>query len=100
MDKQYVEIVSCPTCARTEINCEQIVARLKERYSAIRKPLKVAVMGCVVNGIGEGKDSDIGIAGGKDKSAIFAGGEIIATVDNEQVYDTLVKMIDERLSTR
>lgn len=100
VDKQYVEIVSCPTCARTEINCEQIVARLKERYATVRKPLKVAVMGCVVNGIGEGKDSDIGCAGGKDKSAIFAGGEIIATVDNEKLYDTLVKMIDERLSDK
>ena len=97
VDRSYVEIVSCPTCARTEIDLEHIVSYLRDRYSAVSRPLKVAVMGCIVNGVGEGKDSDIGVAGGRDKSAIFANGEILTTVPNDVLLDTLVKMIDERL---
>ncbi len=71
----YVEIVSCPTCGRTCIDVEDIANRVREATKDVRKPLRVAVMGCVVNGPGEAREADIGIAGGKDGGALFVRGE-------------------------
>ena len=73
--KDYVEIVSCPTCGRTCIPVETIAEKVRQATSDIRKPLKVAVMGCIVNGPGEAREADIGIAGGKDGGALFVKGE-------------------------
>ena len=64
----------------------------------INKHIKIAVMGCVVNGIGESKDADIGVAGGKDKSVIFVKGEPITTVNNDQVEEVLIRMIKEMIN--
>ena len=69
------EVVSCPTCGRTNIDVAGIAAEVEERLRGIDKPLKVAVMGCVVNGPGEAKGADIGIAGGKDCAMLFIKGE-------------------------
>ena len=73
--KDYVEVVSCPTCARTAIEVEALACKVREATKHIRKPLRVAVMGCVVNGPGEAKEADVGIAGGKDGGALFVKGQ-------------------------
>ena len=95
IDKDFVEIISCPTCARTEINVEELANKIAEITKNHKKPLKIAVMGCVVNGIGEGKDADFGIAGGKDKSVIFKGGEIYKTVNNSDIERELIALCEE-----
>lgn len=74
------EVISCPTCGRTNIPVAQIATAVEERLAALKTPLKVAVMGCVVNGIGEGKEADIGIAGGKDSAVLFIGGKQVRTI--------------------
>lgn len=85
----FAEVVSCPTCARTCIDVKGIATAMQEFASSLDAKLKIAVMGCVVNGIGEGKDSDIGVAGGKDKSVIFKNGEIVRTVPNDEILSAL-----------
>ena len=69
------EVVSCPTCGRTNINVAQIASEVEERLRGCNKPIKVAVMGCVVNGPGEARGADIGIAGGKDCAMLFVRGQ-------------------------
>lgn len=93
-DGPYAEVVSCPTCARTCIDVQGIATRVEEYARTLDKSVKIAVMGCVVNGIGESKGCDIGVAGGKDKSAIFREGKIIATVPNDRIFEELKKEID------
>ncbi len=73
LEKDFVEVVSCPTCGRCEYDCMGLAERVNARCAGIRKPCRVAVMGCVVNGPGEAKDCDLGIAGGKDYCIIFEG---------------------------
>ena len=73
--KDYVEVVSCPTCGRTAIEVEALARRVREATKHIRRPLRVAVMGCVVNGPGEAKEADVGVAGGKDGGALFVKGQ-------------------------
>ena len=75
-----VQLVSCPTCGRTCIDVAGIAARVEKELSDIQVPLKVAVMGCVVNGPGEAQDADIGIAGGKSGGALFGHGQLLRTV--------------------
>ncbi len=70
-----VEIISCPTCGRTCIEVAEIANRIRRETRAVKKPLKVAVMGCVVNGPGEAREADIGVAGGKDGGALFVKGQ-------------------------
>lgn len=73
--KDYVEIISCPTCGRTCIPVEDIAEQVRRATQHVRRPLKVAVMGCIVNGPGEAREADIGIAGGRDGGALFLRGE-------------------------
>ncbi len=98
IDKDYAEVIACPTCARTNINVEKLATRIEKLTMNIDRKLKIAVMGCVVNGIGESKDADIGVAGGKDKSVIFVKGEPITTVNNDQVEEVLIRMIKEMIN--
>ena len=70
-----VQLIACPTCGRTCIPVEQIARRVEAELSDVTVPLKVAVMGCVVNGLGEGREADVGIAGGKDGGALFVKGQ-------------------------
>lgn len=98
--KQEFTVIACPTCSRTSINVIDIASKLEKEYFNVRVPLKVAVMGCVVNGIGESEGADIGIAGGESKSAIFMNGEIVETVPNEQAYDVLKKYINLKINGR
>lgn len=91
----YAEVVSCPTCARTCIDVQGIATKIEEYARTLDKSVKIAVMGCVVNGIGESKGCDIGVAGGKDKSVIFREGKIIATVSNDEILGELKRQIDK-----
>lgn len=88
-----IDLISCPTCGRCEINLINIAREVEERLKNIRKPLKVAVMGCAVNGPGEAREADIGIAGGKKKVALFKKGEIIKSVPEERAVAELVEEI-------
>lgn len=92
-EKRGIEVIACPTCGRTEINLIEIAQQVKDQVSDIKKNLKVAVMGCIVNGPGEGKAADIGIAGGNGKAVLFKRGKIIKTVPETAVVDVLVDEI-------
>lgn len=97
IDKNYAEVISCPTCGRTEYNSIALAERIEKLVQNYNKPLKIAVMGCVVNGPGEAKDCDLGIAGSKDFCVIFKKGEIIKKVpfnDCEEEFIKELKKID------
>ncbi len=95
--KNAVEVISCPTCARTEINVEELANKIEEMTASIDKPLKISVLGCPLNGIGEGENSDLGIAGGKEKSVILVDGRIYKTVDNSELLEQLSRLITIKL---
>jgi (E)-4-hydroxy-3-methylbut-2-enyl-diphosphate synthase len=84
-------IVSCPTCGRTKINLIGLAQDVEEKTKHIRKNLKIAVMGCVVNGPGEAKDADIGIAGGEGCGVIFKKGQVIKKVDEKELLHEFMK---------
>ena len=94
-DKPYCEIISCPTCARTEINVQELADAVADLTKDTKKNIKIAVMGCIVNGIGEGKDADFGVAGGKDKSIIIKNGEQFKIVTNDKVLDELKILVEQ-----
>lgn len=87
-------LVSCPTCGRTRIDLIGIAAQVEERLKAIHKPVRVAVMGCVVNGPGEAREADIGIAGGDGKVALFKKGQVIRTVPETEAVEELIKEVE------
>lgn len=91
----YPTLVSCPTCGRTEVDVTGLAKRVLEYLETIKKPLHVAVMGCAVNGPGEAKNSDIGIAGGKHEYLIFKRGKIIKKVPEAEAFETLKAEIDK-----
>ncbi len=99
-DKNYVDVVSCPTCGRCSIDLEKIVTEIKLRTKDISKPIKIAVMGCVVNGLGEAGDCDFGIAGGADKSALFVGGQVVKSIPNDTIIDELMRLCGEFTNER
>lgn len=88
------QMVSCPTCGRTQIDLIHIAAEVEKRLKDVHKPIRVAVMGCPVNGPGEAKNADIGIAGGKGQGLIFKKGEIIRKVPEDQLVDELFREIE------
>ena len=93
--KNFVEVISCPTCARTEIKVAELSEAVRKATAHIKKHFTVAVMGCVVNGIGEGAHADVGVAGGRDYSAIIKKGEILRKVPNDRILDELMQTIKE-----
>lgn len=95
LKKSGIKFVSCPTCGRTKIDLIKIASEVENRISNIDKPLKVAVMGCAVNGPGEAKDADIGIAGGDGKCIIFKNGEILRSVPECDAIEELLREIEK-----
>ncbi|HEB71510.1 MAG TPA: flavodoxin-dependent (E)-4-hydroxy-3-methylbut-2-enyl-diphosphate synthase, partial [Nitrospirae bacterium] len=85
------ELISCPTCGRCEINLIDMANEVEKALAKIKKPIKVAVMGCVVNGPGEAREADIGIAGGKGEGLIFRKGVILRKVPEDQLKDALLE---------
>ena len=94
MRKTGAEIVSCPTCGRTQLDLISIANEVEKRAANIDKPIKIAVMGCAVNGPGEAREADIGIAGGNGEGLIFKKGEIIKKVPQDSLVDELMKEIE------
>jgi len=94
-NKPYCEIVSCPTCGRTEISVQKYVEEIANYCKDIKKNIKIAIMGCVVNGIGESEGADFGVAGGKEKSVIFKDGKQLEVVENKDVVKKLKELIDQ-----
>ena len=93
--KNGIEFVSCPTCGRTQIDLIGIASEVERRLQGIDKSIKVAVMGCIVNGPGEARDADIGIAGGKGEGIIFRKGEILRKVPEDMIVEELVKEVEK-----
>ena len=92
------EMVSCPTCGRCQWDLMGVAAEVERRLAGVRAPISVAVMGCVVNGPGEARDADIGLAGGRGKAVLFASGEKIRTVDEASAVDELFAEIERRFT--
>jgi len=90
-----IKFVSCPTCGRTQINLIKIANEVEEKLKLCDKNIKIAIMGCIVNGPGEAKEADIGIAGGNGVGLIFKKGEIIKTVKEEELVEELIREIDK-----
>lgn len=88
-----IEFISCPTCGRTEINLIKIAKEVEKRLEGFDKNIKVAIMGCVVNGPGEARDADIGIAGGKGYGLVFKKGKIIKKLKEEDLVEGLIEEI-------
>lgn len=87
------ELISCPTCGRCQVNLIDLAAKVEERLRDVKAPLKVAVMGCVVNGPGEARDADIGVACGKGSGIVFMHGETVRKVPEDQIVDALMEGI-------
>lgn len=93
--REGVKLISCPTCGRTQINLIDSANEAEKRIAKIEKPIKVAVMGCAVNGPGEAREADIGIAGGNGVGLIFKKGEILRKVPEDKIIDELMKEIEK-----
>lgn len=87
------ELISCPTCGRTQIDLIGLAKKVEELLKKIDKPIKVAVMGCVVNGPGEAREADVGVAGGKGMGAIFVKGKVIKSVKEDKIISALMAEI-------
>lgn len=90
-----IELISCPTCGRTKINLIEMVEEAEKRLDGINKHIKVAIMGCAVNGPGEAREADIGIAGGNGEGLIFIKGKIVKKVKEEEILNELIKEIEK-----
>ncbi len=93
--KRGREIISCPTCGRTQINLIKLANQVEKATEDIKKPITIAVMGCAVNGPGEAREADIGVAGGKNIGIIFRKGKIIKTVKEKDILKSLLKEINK-----
>lgn len=92
-----VNLISCPTCGRCRIDLIRIASEVEKKLAGIKRPIKVAVMGCIVNGPGEAREADIGIAGGNGKVAVFKKGRIIKTVPEKDAVDVLLAEVREMI---
>jgi len=89
-----VELIACPTCGRLEVDLFGIMAQLEEKLAGVKKPVKVAVLGCVVNGPGEASEADIGIAAGKGVAILYRKGEMIKRVKEEDIVSTVLEEVE------
>jgi (E)-4-hydroxy-3-methylbut-2-enyl-diphosphate synthase len=89
-----INVIACPTCGRVEIDVVRMANELEKRLAHIKTPLNVSVLGCVVNGIGEGKEADIGIAGGEGVGILFKKGKLLRKVRSEELMETLIQEVE------
>ncbi|MFM8551669.1 MAG: flavodoxin-dependent (E)-4-hydroxy-3-methylbut-2-enyl-diphosphate synthase [Nitrospiraceae bacterium] len=89
-----INVIACPTCGRVEIDVVRMANELEKRLGHITAPLNVSVLGCVVNGIGEGKEADIGIAGGEGVGILFKKGKLVRKVPMDELMDTLIREVE------
>ena len=98
--EQGPTLISCPTCGRTRISLEKLALEVERRLADVEEPITVAVMGCVVNGPGEAREADVGIAGGIGEGLVFRKGEILRKVPEDQLVSELFAEIDKILLER
>jgi (E)-4-hydroxy-3-methylbut-2-enyl-diphosphate synthase len=89
------EVIACPTCGRLEIDLQKVVGEVQDKLKGRKQPLKISILGCVVNGPGEAREADLGIAAGRGKGVIFKRGEIVRTVDEAEMVQALMDEIDK-----
>lgn len=89
------ELIACPTCGRLEIDLEKIVAEVQDRLKGRQQPITISILGCIVNGVGEAKEADLGIAAGRGKGVIFRRGEIVRHVTEDEMVDALLEEVDK-----
>lgn len=97
LKNEGVRIIACPTCGRCAWDCMEFAKYVEENTMHVKKPITIAIMGCAVNGPGEAKEADVGIAGDKDKNVIFAGGKIVKTVNKEDAKKVFFEEIEKCL---
>lgn len=90
-----VELIACPTCGRLEVDLFSIMAQLEEKLEGVKKPVKIAVLGCVVNGPGEASEADIGIAAGKGVAILYRKGEVIKRVREDEIVATILEEVEK-----
>lgn len=93
--RRGVEIISCPTCGRIEVNLPEVVKKVEEKLAGVKLPIKVAIMGCVVNAIGEAKEADVGLACGYKSAILFKHGQPLRRVSEEEMVDQLLAEIQQ-----
>jgi (E)-4-hydroxy-3-methylbut-2-enyl-diphosphate synthase len=93
--RRGVELISCPTCSRTEIDLQGLARKVEKALSHVSTPLRVAVMGCVVNGPGEAKEADVGIAGGRGRGILFKKGKSLGTFHEKDLLRALLEEVQE-----
>ncbi len=98
--RRGVEIISCPTCGRCEVDLSKIVAELESKLSPISEPLKIAVMGCIVNGPREAKNADLGIAAGKKYGVLFKKGKVIEKIPSAKWAERIMEEVNRFLSSK
>jgi (E)-4-hydroxy-3-methylbut-2-enyl-diphosphate synthase len=86
-----INVIACPTCGRLEIDVIKLANDVEKRLGDIKVPLNISILGCVVNGIGEGMEADVGIAGGRDSGILFKKGEIVRKVKADEIYEVLIE---------
>ncbi|MGF6905547.1 flavodoxin-dependent (E)-4-hydroxy-3-methylbut-2-enyl-diphosphate synthase [Fusobacterium sp. PH5-44] len=94
LNSHGVEIISCPTCGRTEINLIELAKKVEKEFENDKRKIKIAVMGCVVNGPGEAKDADYGVAGGNGVGVLFKKGQVVKKVKEEEILKELIKLVN------
>jgi len=90
-----IELIACPTCGRLEVDLFGIMAQLEEKLEGIKKPIKIAVLGCVVNGPGEASEADIGIAAGKGVAILYRKGEVVKRVKESEIVATILEEVEK-----
>jgi (E)-4-hydroxy-3-methylbut-2-enyl-diphosphate synthase len=95
LKEKVPNLISCPTCGRIQYDMIDIAKKVEKYLLQINKTINVAIMGCAVNGPGEAKHADIGVAGGKGEAILFRKGKIIKKIKESEVYDELIKEIDQ-----
>jgi (E)-4-hydroxy-3-methylbut-2-enyl-diphosphate synthase len=95
-----VNVISCPTCGRMQIDLIKVAEEVETRLAHIKSPLNVSVLGCVVNGIGEALEADVGIAGGKGEGLLFRGGKVVGKISEEKLVDALVAEVEKIEKTK
>jgi len=87
-------VIACPTCGRTDIDVVGLAAQIEEKLEAIEKPITVAVMGCVVNGPGEAREADVGVAGGRGVGVLFRKGEVVRKVAEDEILEAMLEAVE------
>ncbi len=96
--KRGVNVIACPTCGRLEIDVVKLAERVEQRLAHVQETMDVSILGCVVNGIGEGKEADLGIAGGQGVGIFFENGEVVRKVPSADLEEHLIAQVEKKVA--